>query len=232
MEEQDANVSVDSSPIENKDVTPESSQATLAETPAQQVEQEKPVPFHEHPRWKEKMQELEYYKQLALKAVERPVQAPQPAVVDDPYAGMDEQTKAFWRQVDDRAEKIATRRVAEKEDVIKRELAQTREITANVLYKNFLKENPDVVPGSQEENEIAQYVSRGYPLEHAKKVVMYDRIVQTKAQAVKQTQVNRIEQKQKANLETATIPPVNGIPQKVKLSFREIMDQKMKEAGY
>src|SRR3990167_6564164 len=91
------------------DVTQESSSAAPAETPAQKVEPKEP-PFNEHPRFKELIEERNYWRNVASKAVERPViqqqQAPQ-APSEDPYAGMSEEEKTFYRRLDERSSKIA-----------------------------------------------------------------------------------------------------------------------------
>jgi hypothetical protein len=194
------------------------------ETPTQQVEQVTPeVPFNEHPRFKELIEERNYLRALAARN-----NAPQPVSIQaeaDPYTGMDAETKAFFQQVDKRAEQIAKKIVGEKEMAFKQELDKTHQILATVSYERFQAKHPDVAPDSQEEMAIATLYSKGYSLEDAYKVAMFDKMQNQKVQQAQVKQKQTVQQKVAANVETSTIPASSGLPQTKKKSIREFVEE-------
>ena len=201
--------------------------AAPAETPAPQVEQKEP-PFNEHPRFREVIEEKNYWREMALKQAQ-PQQAPQAPQVD-PYANLTPEEKNFWKQVDERAETIAQRKIESVRPQVEQELRETKEAVASMAYERFQLQHPDVKPGSQEENAIAQYFQRGYSLDDAYKVVMFDRIGVQKAQHVKDIQVNKVQQKIAANVETKGISSTSNLSPK--MSFREALRKGMQEPGW
>ena len=204
-------------------------------TPTPKVEQE--VPFHEHPRWKERQAELErerqekaYWQQQAQSALDL-AKRQNPVPVEDPYAGIDPAERQAWERIEKVAERIADKRIQQKEEVWAKEVQQTKEAMAVLAYKEFQKAHPDVAPGSPEEDAIANLINRRYDPEDAYKVVMYEKNAQKAAHQVKQ-QVNvKTQQKIAANLETQTIPASNGLP-KSKKEFRAFMDEELRKNGW
>lgn len=216
------------------DVSQESSPAALAEAPAQQAVQEKSeVPFHEHPRWKELMEEREYYKQQLAAAINRPVVATTPqAVEQDPYAGMTPEEKAFYQRIEQIAEKKAQKIAAEKEELVRREINENRQIMATIAYERFQAKHPDVIPNSLEETQIAQLYQRGYSLEDAYKVAMFDKVQQQKVAAAKTVQTQKVQAKAAANVETSTIAANSGLPPQKKLNMREFVEEKIRNGEF
>ena len=197
------------------------------ETPTQKVEQEKEVPFNEHPRWREVQEERNYWRELALKQAQ-PTVSPTPQA--DPYAGLTPEEKVFWQKVDERAEAIAQKKIESVRPQVEQELRQTKEAVSLMAYERFQQQHPDVKPGSPEENAIAQYFQKGYTLDDAYKVVMFDKIGTQKAQQAKEVLVNKVQQKIAANVETKTISPTSNLSPKA--SFREMMKREMEKSGF
>ena len=205
--------------------------AAHAETPAPQVEQKEP-PFNEHPRWIEVQRDRDYLRDTNA-ALMKLMQIREAAPVinqPDPYANLTPEEKNFWKQVDERAETIAQRKIESVRPQVEQELRETKEAVASMAYERFQLQHPDVKPGSQEENAIAQYFQRGYSLDDAYKVVMFDRIGVQKAQQVKDIQVNKVQQKIAANVETKGISSTSNLSPK--MSFREALRKGMQEPGW
>lgn len=215
------------------DVDQDSSPEVLEETPSSKVEQVKEVPFNEHPRFKEVIEEKNYWKEAAMKALDR-VSTPQPVSVPeyDPFSDVTAEEKPFFERVDKMVESKARKLIEEKERIFRQELDRTRVMTADMMYRNFLKENPDVVPNSPEEKQIAQLVAGGYPLEHAKKIVMFDANARRQVQQTKGKTIEKTKQKSEANLERSTTAPVNGIPKKGARSVRDVFEDNFKKLGF
>lgn len=228
--EEEQGVQVDS-PTTNQDVNQESSpEAPVEVTTTKTVqEEEQQTPFHEHPRWKELQEEKRWLKEQLALANSRPI-APnnqQPTVQDDPYAGMTAEEKSFYQKIEDIADRKARKIVAEKEAIIGKELTETRQIMATVAYERFQSKHPDVLPNSPEEAQIAQLYQRGYSLEDAYKVAMFEKVTNQKAQAAQVRSNQKVQQKIAANVETANIPANSGLPQQKKMSIRDFVDQQI-----
>ena len=233
MIDEQADVMVDSSTTEQTDVTPESSQAAPVETTTQKVEQATPeVPFNEHPRWQEIMEERKFLReQLAIANSRQVAQQPAQAIEADPYAGMDAETKTFYQNLDKRNEAIIKKAVAEKEVEFKRELSETKQILATVAYERFQSKHPDVSPNSPEEAAIAKLYSRGYALDDAYKVAMFDKMQNQKVQQAQVKKTQTIQNKVAANVETSTIPANSGLPQGKKQSIREYVEEQIRKGS-
>lgn len=219
------------STVNEQDVMQESSPVAPVEATTKEAVQEKPeVPFNEHPRWQELMDERRWLReQLDLANKRQIVAAPAPASEPDPYAGMDEETKRFYQNVDRRAEQIARKIAAEKEDAITREINETRKILATVAYERFQVKHPDVLPNSNEEKTIAALYSKGYSLDDAYKVAMFDRVQNQKVQQAQAKKVESIKQKVAANVEQASIPAESGLPKQKKVSIREFVEEQLRK---
>ena len=233
MEEQ-TGATVESPTATETDEQSASSAEAPAAAPAQQAVQEKPeAPFHEHPRWKEMMAERDYLRQQLAVANGRPVATPVPAPVEqDPYVGMTPEEKNFYQQLDQRVEKRALKIADEREAKVLKEINENRHIMASIAYERFQTRHPDVVSDSPEETAIANLYSRGYTLDDAYKVVMFDKLQREKATAAKTVQTQKVQQKAAANVETSTIPASSGLPQKQFKSMREFVDDQIRKGEY
>lgn len=225
MSEEQLDAQADPSTANQSDVSQESSPAAPVETTTQKVEQAE-VPFNEHPRFQELIEERRYLREQLAAANNRQISQPQVQQAEaDPYAGMDAETKAFYQNVDKRAEQIANKIVAQKEVVFSRELAETKQILATVAYERFQSKHPDVAPDSPEEASIARLYGRGYSLEDAYKVAMFDKMQNQKVQQAQVKQKQIIQQKVAANVETSTIPAGSGLPQAKKRTIRDFVEE-------
>ena len=197
-----------------------------------QEEQPQPVPvdrFNEMVHGKN--EQIELLKQQL--AVQQQPQQPQETAPDlmTKYGAQDANTREFLRdvtaQMQVEANKVAVRAaepLARQNEALARELAGVRE-------KLFRQENTDVVRGSKEESEIAQYVQMGMPLDKATKAVMYDKRV-GEAKKVGQTKVaNKAKVKAQANMETQSIPANSGVPQGQQKSFKDQLRDNMGKSG-
>jgi hypothetical protein len=203
--------------VEEKGVTPESpledAVASSSEAEQQTQETETPTPQEgvtpepEEPqaeeqrvpydRFKEKVDEANWYKQQLEAQIARQ-QAPQPVAPQaDPYANMTPEEKVFWQNVDRRAEQKAKelfeQQISPQLEAAKKEFAVQR-------IEAFRKEHPEIKTNSPEEQMIAEKVRQGYFLEDAYKVVMYEKKVAEKQLSSQQQQKQRLEAKKKANV--------------------------------
>jgi len=195
-------------------------QGTETGTP-QQPESQEQVPFNEHPRFKELIDERNWYKQqLEQRLAQQSQQQPQQPT-QDPYVGMTAEEEKFFRMIDARAEKIAEQKLRQISPVIdagRMELVQMK-------VQQFRVAHSDIKPNSPEEIAIAEKIQLGYLPEDAYKTVMWDKKV---ADAEKQGNINvkqRIEAKKQANVEQRSIPQGGISPTKSKLSQLERIRQ-------
>jgi hypothetical protein len=232
-------------PEEQADVTPESfsalgeaisatpevqqeaqeAEGTETGTPQQPDNQEQNVPFNEHPRFKELIEEKNWYRQQLERASLNQPQPQQPTT--DPYASMTPEEERFWRAVDQRAERIAEAKIQRVNPMLESGL---RELT-NMKVQQFRDAHKDIKPNSPEELAIAQRIQQGYIPEDAYRAVMWDR---RSADAEKQANSNikqKIEAKKQANVEQKSIPQGAGAPTKSKLTLRQRIEQTAKELG-
>ena len=235
-EQVDANEEEVSSTPQDENV--ESSTTDLAEPTAEQGDQGKDVPFHEHPRWQEKQKEAEeakaqaeYYKGMA-EASQKFAQPTQKQPQVDPYAGMDAQTKVFYQDMETRMKSVADSQWQTKEAQYNQVIQQQTAAIANLQEKAFRSDNADVAQGSVEERQVAELIRKGVPPDQAAWAVMGPKRTQEAERkgTVKKTATK--EMKAKANLETSSIPAQTGIPATgEKLSFGEKLQRKAKEVG-
>ena len=197
------------------------------ETPTQQVEPEKP--FNEHPRFREIIEERNHWRDVAMRAVQTP--QPTQSAPDDPYANMTPEERVFYQKLDERAEKLVERKLAQVAPQFEQRIRDTQEAVVALSYERFQQLHPDVKSGSSEENAIAEKVQMGYPLEDAYKLVMFDKIRTDKQNQVKTAQTVKTQQKLAANVETQTIPTMS-VKTKEKLSFRDMLKKQMDEANF
>lgn len=232
LDPNDANLeeSSASSEVQEND-TQESLPVESVEATTQEATQKENPPFNEHPRWKELLEEREYYKQQLAALIQKPNQQVVAPVEQDHYAGMSKEEREFYQNIERIAERKASAMLAQKEVAFKQELDQTRQILATVAYERFQSKHPDVVANSPEEAHIAKLYSNGYSLDDAYKVAMFDRLQSQKKAQVAVQKKQTIQNKMAANLETSSISQNSGLPQGKKQNFREMVAEMIDKAS-
>jgi len=244
MEEKDEKV--ESSPTPDEEVvessTTEQEEAQVSE-PTELQGPEKEAPFHEHPRFQELREKASVAEQRAMDLetkyhevvgrLQQPQTKPTTEETDiiSKYGAQDPATREFLRDMKTEMRREANIIADERAAPIIRENEALRRTVATIQEKQFRVDNKDVVPGSKEELEIAQYVQMGMPLEKATKAVMFDKRVDEarKGGAIKQT--TKVKTKVNANLETASVPESSGLPQNRTMNFKDDLRYKMDKAG-
>ena len=226
---------------------PDAVAASSAESQVEQVEQvaapaPAPAPSFNMPpeeRWNELRQRQAAAEEranraeaMARAAIER-FQSPQPQAqpVDvDPYAGMDPQTAQFYRDMDRRIEAKAKVLAQQQVEGVLQAVNAGRQELASMKIAQFRKENPEIKPGSAEEQAIAGLVGQGYDLDTAKKLATYDRL-ETENQALKSKQ-SSVGQKVAANQTGPTqgMPATAGLPGRPG-DWRENVRQAVRKGG-
>jgi hypothetical protein len=205
--------------------TPTAEQGVTQEQTPQQTEpqaEEQRVPYD---RFKEVNDERAFWRdRYQQDIVQRQQQAPQPqAPQADPYAGKSPEERAFWEEVDRRAEERAKRIVNEQ---ITPQLEAAKLEFARQRISEFHKEHPEIKPGSPEEQMIVEKVRQGYVLDDAYKVVMYEKKLAEKQVASEQQQKQRLEAKKQANVVSPQSVSSQAIPTP-KINWEEDFTQRM-----
>lgn len=230
QQENSSNSTLEEAIASTPEVQQEAQEQTGTETatPQKAESQEQKVPFNEHPRFKELIDERNWYKQQLEQRLQQPQPQPQfqqPA--QDPYANMTPEEERFWRSVDVRAERIAEQKIQKVNPMLD---AGIRELT-NMKVQQFRDTHKDIKPDSPEEIQIAQKIQMGYLPEDAYRAVMWDKkVAETEKQAnnnVKQ----RIEAKKQANVEQRSIPQSANLSTKEKLTLRQRIERNAQELG-
>ena len=228
-----ADVTVESLPTDvNKDVKVESSTPAPEVTPSPKVEPE--LPFHQHPRWREVQEEKRQAQDRAdrlerqLLEISTRLSTPQ---AKDPDEGLTSEEKAFWARSRQIAREEAEKVKRETEPFMQRELQEQRMLVSSIMYERFQQQHPDVKPGSEEENTIAQKVRSGYSLEDAYNLVTYPQKLKNAEEAARKKVEEEISRKNKqkvaANLEGPGVSSTSPIQSKAKLSLRDIVENHM-----
>lgn len=234
MEEQKPDVAVESSPTPDVIQDPSPDAHVEATTPKAEPEKVE-TPFHEHPRWKEMIEERNYYRDLAMKAVEATKQPVMTPPEPDPYSGYTPEQRAFWEEIDKRADHRAKRILEEKEKEYKAAIDRTNMEVATFHYERFIKDHPDVEPNSPEGREMAANVaifrrnglSPNEALERSYRIVYFPKLKSEMESKLKVKKEEKIKEKESANVETSSIPSNSGLPQKKKQSIREYLVEQM-----
>ena len=216
---------------------PEPDQGDSSEATEPKAESKEP-PFHEHPRWKEVMEEkrqaqsnAERLQQQLFELTQKLATPKEPG--EDPYADMADEDKRFWKEVDRRAAEQA-RKIAEAErKTYMQEQQLTRQQMAMFAYKEFQAKHPDISPNSPEENAIAEKVKIGYTPDDA-----YEIVVGSQKRRQYEEELARIKgarektknkQKLAANLETGGLAPGSPIEPQRKLTVAEFVEMQMRK---
>jgi hypothetical protein len=187
--------------------------------PAEQGEtqpEKEETPLHEHPRFKEVVDEKNWYKQQLEQIVQRQQQpTPQPqAPQTDPYAGMTAEERVFWQK-----QREIAREEAQK--VIGPQVQQGIQEIARLRVEQFQRDHPDVKANSPEETQIATKIRQGYLPEDAYRAVMWDKKVGQVQQTKTQQQQQRLQQKRQANV----VSPTSVSPQAAPSSNMSFEDE-------
>ena len=194
------------------------------QTQQQETEQ---APFHEHPRFKELVEEKNWYKRKVDELIQRQQQPPaqpyfQQPLPPDPYANMTPEEKVFWQKVDERATLKAKEMVSQIQPVIdagRMELAQMK-------VSQFRQEHPDIKPNSPEEMAIAEKIQMGYIPDDAYFSVMGPRGIRVAEDKAKQQVKQKIEAKKQANVENRSLSANAGLPPaKENLTLRQRLEK-------
>ncbi len=212
------------SPVETTQEPTETVEAQL-EPVTPPVQEEQKVPYN---RFKEKVEEANYYKRLLEQSVAKPQQqAPQQPT--DPYQGMDAETRLFYQNQEKMMRRIAEEQATKLKEEYVRESNYQKQIIGNLLGKEFTRAHPDIKEGSMEQEQIVQKIRVGYDSDDAYWSVMGPRgLSNAKVTAQKEVK-QQFQAKKKANIETNGINP-SGLPP-AKKNFREDLLKELEAEG-
>lgn len=225
----DVETAPSAAPVESQEpvVSPESAPPQPAVEPAPESD----VPFHQHPRWIERQQELarerqratdlQRQNQLLLETMQKVVPQPQPTQTPDFWEGRinhaDPATAQYWqgqKQMFELAVQTGKQAaIAELSPVIQAGMQKL----AAIDTRDFRKENPDIAPGSQDEALVIAYMEGRvdglrHPIESARNNAVIKRL-EAENRALKSKQ-SAIPAKRAAAQTThgAGIPQGAGLP--------------------
>ena len=208
----------------------ESHPAAPADTTAKKVEQE--PPFHEHPRWKQLMEEREYLRQQNQQLMEfaQKSQQIQSQPQRDPTIDMTPEEKAFWDKNRQFIRQEAESIVKPREELFQREIIELKQMNVALVAQNFFREHQDIKRGSIEESKIADLFRRGIDLDTAYETVTAPLKAKQEVETVRKQFQTKQTEKIKANVETSTV--AEGIPRKDTRSFRQRLSDDLTKAGF
>ena len=200
-------------------------QKPVSQEQAGQQAEEQRIPYS---RFKEKVDEANWYKQQLEQRLNQQPQQQFQQPTQDPYAGMTAEEEKFLRMLDARSEKIAEQKFRQITPIIdagRMELAQMK-------VQQFRTQHPDVKTNSPEEIAIAEKIQIGYLPEDAYRSVMWDsKVAETEKQVNHQTK-QKMEDKRQANVEQKSIPPAAVPPTKDKLTLRQRIEKNAQDLGF
>lgn len=218
----DVNADPSTAPAQAEPVVP-------AEATAPQAEPKEP-PFHEHPRWKEVQDEKRQLAEQNNKLMELLQKQSQPVMAQPQPDNQTPEEKAFW----DKNRQFFQQESQPLINELKKEIQEAKMTTTAVVFKGFLKEHKDIVPGTPEAKKFVEYFGKGLDLDDAYDAV-YTPINERKRandviEKARQTQQQRTQQKIAANVETNTVSPT-AIPSEEGKSFRDRLRGAFTKAG-
>lgn len=193
----------------DQDVNQDSSlEETQLEEPTSEEGVEKEVPFHQHPRFKELVdqkneakQQADLLQQKLLELTDKALTRKEPS--EDPYADLDGESKRWLKQRDVQVEEIARRVAAEERKKAEVEIQMVRNEYGKVAAQQFLSGHPDVNKGSDELRTIVNKAREiGGNLDDAYKIVMFEKNGEAAARRATQKKQQQIKEKLAANVET------------------------------
>lgn len=226
--------SSDSSPSDDT-IDPE--QGTPQQPVVEPVVKEQTVPLTRLQEVIGQRNEAQKQAQLALEIAQK--QQQQPSAPSQPTASpwdkyLNSQDPATVQYGRDMQEIMAYERAQAKKEAIA-ELQPTidaaREGFASIKTENFMDKNPDIKVGTPEYEAIVAKVAQGYPMEAARKIVMFDVLEQRLANKSVTNKKQATAQKRQANNEiSAGIPSSSGLP-KATPSFEDDLAIELAKEG-
>ena len=210
-----ANIEPETTPVQ--DVKTESSSESTAEATAQKAVE---TPFHEHPRFKELVQEKNQLKEMnerlqqqAFELVNR-TQNPQQQIQEQIVEAKTPEEKTFWELVHKVAKVEAEKTRKDAEKIYQSEIQGYQKMVGTVIADRFIEKNPEIEKGSENMKQIIhksqEFTARGFDitesLEMAKRYVMFDKIGEMAVQKSREKEKQKTQQKQQAVLETNSVP--------------------------
>lgn len=192
-------------------------------------EVQEPTPLHEHPRFKEVIEEKNYWRQQA-ETLARPKQEPQQQQQQQ-VMGATPEEREFYRQRQEESRRIAREEFEKANQKTQAQIQAAQQEFARIKVGEFRRSHPDIKQDSQEESEIARKINIGYSPDDAYWSVMGPKgIKNVQQKAVKQVK-QQLQVKKKANsittgVETTGLPPT----QVSKDSFRKDLEKEMEGA--
>lgn len=222
-ENQVANISEESTLEETDETSDSSTEETQDSEATEEQATEEQTPLHEHPRFKEVIGEKNELKEQVqalqnklLEVTDRVTTNQQSK--EDPYADLDQQSKAWLKQRDAQVEEIARRVATEERKKAEVEMQAVRNEYGKLAAQQFLDKHEDVKRGSEELTKIVEKAKAiGGNLEDAYKVVMFDKNVEKAVQGATKKRQEKIKEKIKANVETEGVG--EGLKSQDKISF-------------
>lgn len=203
-EEQDDNIQEDPSLLEDDELE----DSSTSEDDVEQEEEKQP-PFHEHPRWKERDEELRRERQRSdeLQRQLLELTRPKQEVRQEEQLGETPEAREFWSQVKKLAKQEAETARKQAQEVYEAELKAIRQEYGKMAANSFLKEHPDLKPGSPELNQIVHKAqTHNLDLNDAYKLIMFDKKESDRAVAKVNKKKQIAKEKLAANVETKSVP--------------------------
>ena len=216
--------------VPSSEPAPQETSEQAPPSPSQTPEEQK-VPFQRFESVIREKQALAEQNRQLLDTLQRAIPQQTVAPDVDPYAGMDAPTAQFYRDMDKRIEQKAGQIAAYRMQPLEQAYYLGRQQLVQVTLKDFYKENPDIVPNSNEAMAIAGYIQQ-YPtlsLEEAKNIVMAPKYAQQARESTQRSTNKTTQSTQKRQLAPeggAGIPSTSGLPATPR-SFRETLQAEL-----
>jgi len=207
----------------------EVSESSTDETQDEEATSEKAteqVPFNEHPRFKELIDEKNELKDEVKQLRNQVFDAVKPREVEqDPNTGKSLEEKAFYEDMDKRMRKVA----AEERKKAEVEIQAVRNEYGKLAANQFLNAHPDVSKGSEELKQVVRKAQEiGGNLEDAYKIVMFDSNAQREVEKERKSKQQKTKEKIAANVETKGLP-AGAIKAKDDKSFEDTFNDAFKD---
>ena len=225
-EEKDENIVEDTSLEQDEETSDSSTEETQNEEATSEKATEK-VPFNEHPRFKELINEKNELKDEVKQLRNQVFDAVKPKEAEqDPNAGKSLEEKAFYEDMDVRTKRIVDNAIKKAEEKVQ----VVYDAYGKIAAERFLDKHPDIKKGSQELKDIVKKAQQiGGNLEDAYKIEMFDSNAQREVEKVKKVKQAKTKEKIAANVETRNLPP-QAIKAKDDLSFADTFDKTWKDS--
>lgn len=189
-------------------------------------------PMVPYDRFQEVIREKQELREIVKQLAARQTQGETPKQVEqDPYAGMDAEQQAFWRNADARTKRMIQEEAKKIAEPIMQQNQVLIQKVGSLIEKDFRGQHKDVIPGSIEERQIIEKINAGYSPDDAVWSVMGPKRAEAAKKSVVVKEQTKIQQKIQANSEQP-LPIQLAIPTGNKLSFREQLDRAAREAGF